>query len=236
LTHRNIDVLLKAAAWVVGLSVLVFAFTQLGVSQFCVGCFAKANQVHAEAKSVGAVSAHAMTGADTLISAARAQIGVVIDYDPAYQRLAYPNGDVATYSGVCTDVVIRALRVARKLDLQQAVHLDMRAHFARYPKRWGLKRSDANIDHRRVPNLETYFARQGWRLKANTPILPGDLVTFILPAGQPHIAIASDRKSLIGDRALMLHNIGWGTKEDDLLATLSVHQHFRLPEHKSLQK
>ncbi|HLD66344.1 MAG TPA: DUF1287 domain-containing protein, partial [Pseudomonas sp.] len=95
-----------------------------------------------------------------LVAAAREQVGVTLSYDPAYRRLAYPGGDVPLATGVCTDVLIRALR-AQGLDLQVAVHQDMRQHFAVYPKAWGLKRPDANIDHRRVPNLMTYFSRRG---------------------------------------------------------------------------
>ncbi len=97
----------------------------------------------------------------SLHEAARRQIGHVIDYDPAYVRLPYPGGDVSPHSGVCTDVVIRALRVLG-LDLQQAIHEDMRAHFSAYPKLWGLTRPDRNIDHRRVPNQECFFRRRGW--------------------------------------------------------------------------
>ena len=129
------------------------------------------------------VASHvAMAGTNNvdIVAAARKQIGVTVGYDPAYRRLAYPNGDVPRSSGVCTDVIIRALRDARKVDLQKLVHEDMKANFAKYPQQWGLKRTDPNIDHRRVPNLQCYFKRKGWSLKATkkaSDYEPGDFVT-----------------------------------------------------------
>ena len=74
-----------------------------------------------------------------LAAAARKQVGVTIGYDSAYRKLAYPNGDVPRESGVCTDVIIRALRDARKIDLQKLVHEDMKTSFSKYPQMWGLK-------------------------------------------------------------------------------------------------
>lgn len=120
-----------------------------------------------------------------LVEAARTQVGVTLGYDPAYRRIAYPGGDVPLATGVCTDVVIRALR-AQGLDLQQRVHEDMRRHFSAYPRHWGLKRPDPNIDHRRVPNLMTWFDRQGLSLKvgqAAADYQPGDIVTWDLGPG-----------------------------------------------------
>ncbi|MBW8367113.1 MAG: DUF1287 domain-containing protein, partial [Arenimonas sp.] len=107
-------------------------------------------------------------GREQLLEAAHAQVGVTRFYDGSYVRLAYPGGDVPADRGVCTDVVIRALR-ATGLDLQQAVHEDMRRDFAAYPALWGLRRPDRNIDHRRVPNLETWLRRAGHALPASTP-------------------------------------------------------------------
>lgn len=151
-----------------------------------------------------------------LVQAAREQIGVTLRYDPAYQRLAYPGGDVPIERGVCTDVVVRAYRQFG-VDLQVEVHQDMRAHFPRYPRDWGLQRPDRNIDHRRVPNLETFFARHGEDIApAGVDFEPGDLVTWRLPNGAPHIGIVSDRLGASGD-PLVIHNIGWGTQEEDVL-------------------
>jgi uncharacterized protein YijF (DUF1287 family) len=164
-----------------------------------------------------------------LVAAARAQIGKTLRYDPAYQRLAYPRGDVPLDRGVCSDVVIRAFR-RLGVDLQVRVHEDMLAHFDAYPSLWKLKAPDPNIDHRRVPNLETYFRRQGMARVASTvaeDYLPGDLVTWRLPGNLPHIGIVSDRRTRDGARPLVLHNIGAGTQEEDVLFAWPPSGHFR---------
>lgn len=168
--------------------------------------------------------------ADELIASATKQIGVTTSYDPAYLKLDYPMGDPPRSSGVCTDVVIRAYRDAFGFDLQQAVHEDMRVNFGKYPKRWGLTRPDRNIDHRRVPNLMTWFERQG----AAQPItdtgadyLPGDVVTFDLGRGVPHIGIVDDSGVARTDRHYILHNIGAGTQSEDILFRYKITGHYR---------
>ncbi|WP_457646764.1 DUF1287 domain-containing protein [Profundibacter sp.] len=168
--------------------------------------------------------------ADKLINAARTQIGVTLIYDGRYQRLEFPNGDIPRLRGVCTDVVIRALRDAHGLDLQSKVNADMKAHFSSYPKIWGLSRPDSNIDHRRVPNLITYFKRHG----ADVPMtdkpqdyLPGDIVTWMLRPGTPHIGIVSDKIDPQTGNPLIIHNIGWGTRENDILFAYGMTGHFR---------
>ncbi|WP_292277199.1 DUF1287 domain-containing protein [Mesorhizobium sp.] len=147
-----------------------------------------------------------------LVDAARQQIGVTRLYDPTYVRLAYPGGDVAQDRGVCTDVVVRAYRRAFGLDLQKLVHEDMLANFAAYPKDWGLKSPDRNIDHRRVPNLAAFFGRRGVSLPISedpADYRPGDLVTQMLPGNLAHIAIVSSSRSPAApERALLIHNIG----------------------------
>ncbi|MCU0794793.1 MAG: DUF1287 domain-containing protein [Akkermansiaceae bacterium] len=166
---------------------------------------------------------------ESIVEAARSQIGVTTSYDPAYVALAYPGGDVPMDRGVCTDVVIRALRKALQADLQALVHADMRAHFAKYPKNWGLTRTDRNIDHRRVPNLQTYLKRRGFSLpvsKDPADYLPGDLVTCTVPPHLPHIMIVSDRKSADGT-PLIIHNIGRGTVEEDRLFSFPLTGHYR---------
>lgn len=163
--------------------------------------------------------------APPIVRAARRQIGQTVRYDPAYTALDYPMGDVPIEKGVCSDVVIRALR-RQGIDLQQLVHQDMKANFSAYPKRWGLKRPDPNIDHRRVPNLEAYFARQGWAVQDE--YRAGDIVSWRLTgSGLPHIGIVSDRKS--GDTPLIIHNIGAGTREEDILFRHEIVGHFRQP-------
>lgn len=163
-----------------------------------------------------------------LVSGAREQVGVTLGYDPAYRRIAYPGGDVPAATGVCTDVVIRALRL-QGLDLQKAVHEDMVANFSAYPRQWGLKRPDRNIDHRRVPNLMTWFRRQGMALalsRDSGEYRPGDIVTWDLGRGQTHIGIVSDRLSAAGE-PLILHNIGAGTREEAILWRFPIIGHYR---------
>ncbi|HYD46323.1 MAG TPA: DUF1287 domain-containing protein [Phenylobacterium sp.] len=153
-----------------------------------------------------------------LVAAAESQVGRTLTYDPAYTRLAYPNGDVPLARGVCTDVVIRAYRTAFGLDLQKLVHEDMAANFARYPRLWGLKRPDRNIDHRRVPNLETFLRRRGASLPlpaGPATLQAGDLVTQRLPGNLPHILIVHHRRA--AGRPLAVHNIGQGARLEDAL-------------------
>lgn len=159
------------------------------------------------------------------VTAARDQIGVTTTYDPAYMRLDFPNGDVPRSRGVCTDVVIRALRDAEGVDLQRAVNRDMTARFAAYPQNWGLRRPDRNIDHRRVPNLIELFDHAGARVSADPQA--GDIVTVMLPGNLPHIMIVSDRRTADG-RPLVIHNIGRGTREEDALDRYPQTGHFRL--------
>jgi uncharacterized protein YijF (DUF1287 family) len=163
-----------------------------------------------------------------LVTAARRQVGVTTVYDPAYVGLKYPGGDVPTDRGVCTDVVIRAFRVLG-LDLQEFVHLDMREHFSAYPKIWGLKKPDPNIDHRRVPNLMTFLSRRGKRLELTKTLdgcRAGDLVTCTVPPNRPHIMVVSDQVGASG-RPHVIHNIGLGAREEDVLLTYPLTGHFR---------
>lgn len=179
--------------------------------------------------------AHAEFSAAVLIRDARSQIGVTTGYDARYQTLDYPNGDVAISGGVCTDVVIRALR-RQGIDLQQLLHEDMRMHFAEYPTLWHLKGPDKNIDHRRVPNLQRYFSRRGWALKlpasahaqAADTFMPGDFVTWMLPGNLPHIGIVSDKKTFFGGNYWVLHNVGQGAQEEDVLAAWPQTGHYRV--------
>lgn len=164
-----------------------------------------------------------------LTAAARRQIGVTLAYDPGYSRLDFPGGDVPRGKGVCTDVVIRAYRDAFAVDLQALINADMRKAFASYPRRWGLRAPDRNIDHRRVPNLQTYLARTGARRSLPTDWAawqPGDLFTALVGGTLPHIGIVSDRKTR-GGRPLVIHNIGGGTREEDALADHPLTGRFR---------
>jgi uncharacterized protein len=166
-----------------------------------------------------------------LVSAAEAQVGITTIYDAAYVRLGFPGGDVPADRGVCTDVIVRAYRAAFSIDLQAKLNADMRGAFAAYPRRWGLTQTDANIDHRRVPNLQVYFARQGAERPRPTVAsdwLPGDLVTQMIPGGRPHIGIVSGRWTDDKARPLIIHNIGRGTQIEDVLDLFAITGRYRL--------
>lgn len=183
-----------------------------------------------EVVSCGQAQNHEEGPSNEIVEAARSQIGKTVTYDGAYVALKYPGGDVPMAKGVCTDVIIRALRKGKELDLQKLVHEDMKANFSQYPKNWGLKRTDRNIDHRRVPNLKTYFKRKGYSLpvtKKKEDYLPGDLVTCTVPPNLPHIMIVSNRKGSKGV-PLVIHNIGRGAREEGSLFTYKLTGHYRL--------
>jgi uncharacterized protein len=163
--------------------------------------------------------------ASELVAAARDQVGRTLIYDPRYEKLAYPMGDVPILRGVCTDVVVRAFR-GLGIDLQALVHEDMKRNFKLYPQSWGLARPDANIDHRRVPNLATYFKRRGMALET-ADYRAGDVVTWMLPGNLPHIGIVSDTVDQASGRPLMIHNIGAGAAEEDMLTHYPITGHFR---------
>jgi uncharacterized protein YijF (DUF1287 family) len=151
-----------------------------------------------------------------------------VEYDPTYFKIPYPNGDVPANKGVCTDVVIRAYRKLN-IDLQKEVHEDMAANFAKYPKSWGLQAPDSNIDHRRVPNLQVFFTREGTSITITNTASDykvGDIVTWMLPGNHPHVGIVVDKKGADG-RYQIVHNIGYGQKMDDVLFTYKITGHYR---------
>ena len=151
-----------------------------------------------------------------------------VKYDPTYFQLKYPNGDVPTGKGVCTDVIIRTYRKVG-IDLQKEVHEDIASNFDKYPHKWGLKHPDKNIDHRRVPNLMVFFAKYGKEktitLKPND-YLPGDIVCWNLGGAITHIGIVSKKKSQDGKRHMMIHNIGQGQVVEDCLCTYKIIGHY----------
>jgi len=173
--------------------------------------------------------------AQPLVDAARKRLKSLVVYDPRYVGIKYPNGDVPATMGVCTDVVIRSLRKAYGFDLQKAVHEDMKENFSVYPALWGHKTTDKNIDHRRVPNLEIYFSRMGYDLpitKEPEDYKPGDVVAWRLDGnsgrgGPAHIGIVSDRLSATGI-PLIIHNIGGGPEESNMLFGHQITGHFRV--------
>lgn len=157
---------------------------------------------------------------------ARSQIGVTIYYDASYEKLAYPMGDVDISKGVCTDVIVRALR-GQNIDLQELIHKDMSANFSSYPKNWGLKNTDKNIDHRRVPNIAAYLKRKGYAV-SDKIYKAGDIVTWALSDGRPHIGIVSDKRSFFANTPLIIHNIGQGVQEENVLNEFKITGHFRI--------
>jgi len=164
-----------------------------------------------------------------LSAAAEERALQMVTYDAAYVRIPYPNGDVAPDRGVCSDEVVRAYRLMG-IDLQRLVHEDMRQAFRAYPRRWGLSRPDPNIDHRRVPNLATFFARHGTVLPVSSrgrDYKAGDVVTFALSDGRPHIGIVTERMSADGERPLVMHNIGFGPQIEDMLFSLTITGRYR---------
>lgn len=166
-----------------------------------------------------------------LVSAAIDRTKHEVRYDGTYHSIAYPNGDVPANIGVCTDVVIRAYR-AIGADLQVLVHQDMTENFSRYPSKriWGLRSTDKNIDHRRVPILQVFFSRQGKSLPLTAKsedYTPGDIVTWTLPGNFPHIGIVTNKVSAFSGNLLIAYNIGAGPKLEDMLFAYEITGHYR---------
>ena len=163
-----------------------------------------------------------------IVRAARSQIGVTVMYDPAYEAIECPNGDVPRARGVCTDVLIRALRDSRGIDLQPLIYKDMKWHSWAYPFKSIAQSVDPSIAHRRVLNMECYFRRHGWTVASNAvgDFLPGDIVTCRVSGTLPHVMIVSDRIDTNGV-PIVIHNIGEGVKEEPYLLANKVAGHFR---------
>jgi uncharacterized protein YijF (DUF1287 family) len=179
--------------------------------------------------SIGFTKAYPQDFTSRFCYAAVALTKQKVAYDPSYYRIPYPGGDVPQNKGVCTDVVIRAYR-ALSIDLQKLVHEDMKNNFSEYPKNWGLRTTDRNIDHRRVPNLMTFFARHGKSLAISREpnhYQPGDIVTWDLGGNVPHIGIVIDKKSDDNKRPLIVHNIGAGQEISDCLLNHRITGHYR---------
>lgn len=169
--------------------------------------------------------------AEKLSNAAISIIDKNVIYTPDYVKLKYPNGDVPPKTGVCTDVIIRAYRKLN-IDLQKEVHEDMEANFKKYPNlvKWGLKTTDKNIDHRRVPNLEIFFGRKGKTLpitKNASDYKTGEIVTWMINDKLPHIGIVTHLKSEDGKRNLIVHNVGGGQVLEDCLFSYTIVGHYQ---------
>ena len=171
------------------------------------------------------------TFSEKLSNAAIQIIDKEVIYTPNYVKIKYPNGDVSAKTGVCTDVIIRAYRKLN-IDLQKEVHEDMVANFTKYPnlKKWGLKTTDKNIDHRRVPNLEVFFGRKGKTLSITqnaNDYKTGEIVTWMINNKLPHIGIITHLKSKDGKRNLIVHNVGGGQVVEDCLFSYTIVGHFQ---------
>lgn len=161
-----------------------------------------------------------------LIEEGRLQTTQEIKYNPAYVKINYPDGDVPSNTGVCTDVIIRAYRSALNFDFQSAINKDMKKiGFRQYPQNWGLNRPDSNIDHRRVPNMKKFLERHGEKIPLvsghgdYSQYKPGDIVTLKLGGRVAHIGIVSNKKLIWGQDEIpqIIHHTGSGLLENDLL-------------------
>ncbi|MHC4458914.1 MAG: DUF1287 domain-containing protein [Planctomycetota bacterium] len=164
-----------------------------------------------------------------LVEAAIERTNHIVRYDGAYRKIRYPNGDVPDDIGVCTDLVIRSYRKLG-IDLQKDLHEDMKQNFYLYPRLWGLTKPDTNIDHRRVPNLQTFFDRKGVVLPVTQnpdDYVAGDIVTWMLPGNLAHIGIVIDLRSEDGNKPLIVHNIGSGPVIEDMLFVYQITGHYR---------
>ena len=166
-----------------------------------------------------------------LVSAADERTRHPVVYDGAYTKIGFPWGDVSDNIGVCSDVIIRAYRKLG-VDLQHLVNHDMSLNFYAYPSysQWRLTKPDPNIDHRRVLNLQVFFSRAGQNLAIThraQDYKPGDLVTWNIRPGMPHIGIVSDKVSADGITPLIIHNIGNGPEYENSLFSMSITGHFR---------
>lgn len=229
--HDKRAAFLSVAAVVVMSALVAFAVSRSAVWQR----FARQNFPHTSHSRASLAKPSTPPGDRTapalrLVDAAVEQIGVTVEYDPAYIVLKFPNGDVPAHTGVCSDVVVRAFR-SLDIDLQKELNADMHRNFALYPRKWKLNKPDANIDHRRVPNLMTYFARQGKSLTTTTDprdYKPGDVVAWDLGGGLTHTGIVSDTASTTdAKRFQIVHNIGAGAQMEDRLFEWKIIGHYR---------
>jgi uncharacterized protein YijF (DUF1287 family) len=164
-----------------------------------------------------------------IIADAKRQCELTKEYDPAYYKIDYPGGDIPITKGVCTDVIIRSFR-ATGLDLQKLIHEDMKRAFKKYPQKWGLRGTDRNIDHRRVPNIQTWLERNGKSIPVSdnaADYLPGDIVTWKLPNDLDHIGLVADIRVEYTERYAVIHNIGNGTEVEDILFFYDITGHYR---------
>lgn len=193
-------------------------------------CVSGAASRKATAEKLNRKPASANLQIKQVVDSAIEQTQYTVQYDSSYARLDYPGGDVPRERGVCADVVVRAFRGAG-IDLQKQIHEDMEKHFSAYPGRWGARKPDSNIDHRRVPNLMTFFERTGKSVpitKQPSDYLPGDVVAWELDNRLLHIGLVVDAVADGTPNYLVVHNIGAGAKIEDVVMAWKIIGHYRM--------
>ncbi|HWN98230.1 MAG TPA: DUF1287 domain-containing protein [Blastocatellia bacterium] len=198
------------------------------------GCASRAGEREAAAKATVETLTRKPLSSNPLIKkvvdSGIEQTQYTFSYDAGYAKLDYPGGDVPRDRGVCADVIVRAFRSAG-VDLQKEVHEDMAKHFAAYPDRWGAHKPDPNIDHRRVPNLMTFFERLGKSVPISSKpssYLPGDVIAWELDNHLLHIGLVTDAVSDGTSNYLVVHNIGAGAKIEDVVMSWKIIGHYRM--------
>lgn len=155
-----------------------------------------------------------------------------ISYDPAYFKIAYPNGDVPRTKGVAADLVVRCYRETG-IDLQELIHEDMDSNFRLYPQLWAASAPDENIDHRRVPNLQRFFTRKGMILKTSrnaADYQTGDIVVWALSNAEIHIGIVVPGPEGESSAPWVVHHpAGGGVKWENSLFDYQIIGHFSYP-------
>ena len=194
---------------------------------------ASAKKAPAQESAVGSLTRRPISDSPQIqkvVDSAIEQTRQTFEYDPSYTKLEYPNGDVPLERGVCADVIVRAFRNAG-IDLQKEVHEDMTRHFAAYPAKWGARKPDSNIDHRRVPNLMTLFERRAISVpitRKPSDYNPGDVVAWELDNHLLHIGLVTDAVADDTPNYLVVHNIGAGAKIEDVLMAWKIIGHYRM--------
>src|SRR2546423_8847207 len=209
-------------------AVLVFLLAAAACQKQIAGTSARLKPPEQQTE-IRALPANGSPNLKLVIDGAVEQVGKTTGYDASYQNIDYPNGDVPMETGVCSDVIIRAFRKAG-IDLQKEVHEDMKANFSAYPSKWGLSGTDSNIDHRRVPNLQRFLARKGKEVATTgdaDTFLPGDIVTWDLGGGVDHVGMIVNVWYKPAQRYLIVHNIGAGTRMEDVMFAWKITGHYR---------
>jgi uncharacterized protein YijF (DUF1287 family) len=152
-------------------------------------------------------------------------------YDGSWVNIGYPGGDPGYQQGVCTDVIVRALRCI-DIDLQELIHNDLKANREYYNKRYRIKAIDNNIDHRRTQNIQSYLTKLGANIKvplSKKNYKPGDILFWDdIAAG--HTGIISNEINPSTGNYYVLHNIGGGAQYEDFLEYYEPSEVYRLTD------